>query len=606
MMVFAVLAACQRHGATSVDVRHGMSLQKQVPEVNRRSEGSSPALSSIDSLMWQRPDSALMCLLPYFDTCCTANDWHYANLLLAELLYKNDNPQLNRTELLQAVDYYDSLCCCRDAARNVSTDPTLIFLDARAHYINGVGYYEHDSVVEACQEYLKALEVMERFDEKELVSKKAKFMTYCYNRLGDMFSEQFMMEPAIECYNNAYGFSLIAPISSYSLSNALYRIGLQYNKLNKTDSAYYYYECALSSIPDSNNLTYRNIQSSRALLSYQMARRVEPSLKRLLEMLQLADDNEELLTRCLTIGGLYYEEKKYDSALWYLDRVFQNTSDVLSKIQAANYLCIISDSLGMDKKTNEYARFSAAVEKTSGQNKAEASLLSAKYKGYKDKKLERHNAEEKKQIRKVTRLRTIGTVATLSFLTMLLVIVVIRKRNRKRLLEKESVERLLQDANARLLAENKHLMEQETKARDFEPRKASASAYEALMRESICFDLLHRFGNTEIISTNKPSYYEKYAISARDKRNLAAVVEKHCPDFGPLLKALFPDFTRNDFELCRFLLIGLSELQVAVLLQKDYSTIWKRTRHIKDVLQTAEPEHRLRHVLFDIDIVIEE
>ena len=47
------------------------------------------ALAEIDSLMWQQPDSALSCLLPYFDTCCrdgvhtvsTDYNRHYAHLL---------------------------------------------------------------------------------------------------------------------------------------------------------------------------------------------------------------------------------------------------------------------------------------------------------------------------------------------------------------------------------------------------------------------------------------------------------------------------------------------------------------------------------------------
>ena len=80
---------------------------------------SSPVLSAVDSLMWVQPDSALTCLLPYFDTCCrdakscvsTATEYnrHYAHLLLAELLYKNDYAQTNRAELQQAVVYFDSL-----------------------------------------------------------------------------------------------------------------------------------------------------------------------------------------------------------------------------------------------------------------------------------------------------------------------------------------------------------------------------------------------------------------------------------------------------------------------------------------------------------------
>ncbi|MBR3491681.1 MAG: hypothetical protein IKH44_05230 [Bacteroidales bacterium] len=108
-------------------------------------------MTSIDSLMWQQPDSALMCLLPCFDTCCrdgvhtvsTAYNCHYAHLLLAELLYKNDNPQINRPELQQAVSYFDSLVRQApplqrgkgDSKHKPISNNDLFFLSARAHYI---------------------------------------------------------------------------------------------------------------------------------------------------------------------------------------------------------------------------------------------------------------------------------------------------------------------------------------------------------------------------------------------------------------------------------------------------------------------------------------
>ena len=103
---------------------------------------ADPALASVDSLMWQQPDSALTRLIPWFDTePAMEYDRHYAHLLLAELLYKNDYEQTNRSALLHAVYYFDSLADGRDASA------TMVFLDARAHYMNGVGYYERDSVV---------------------------------------------------------------------------------------------------------------------------------------------------------------------------------------------------------------------------------------------------------------------------------------------------------------------------------------------------------------------------------------------------------------------------------------------------------------------------
>ena len=146
-------------------------------------------------------------------------DGHYFQLLVAELLYKNDYQQSNRRDLRQAVAYFDSL---------VRKTPDLVFLTARAHYINGVGYYERDSVVEACTEYLKALETMEeRFEEKELVGHKARFMSYTYNRLGDLFSKQFMMEPSIACCKKSLAYCKIEPTSAYAVSNILFRIGKQ-------------------------------------------------------------------------------------------------------------------------------------------------------------------------------------------------------------------------------------------------------------------------------------------------------------------------------------------------------------------------------------------
>jgi len=93
---------------------------------------TNSALQAVDSLMWTRPDSALARIMPWLDTCLrdvacnvsknngdsgadvaryvsTTFNRHYAQLLLAELLYKNDYPQTNREELLKAVDYFDSL-----------------------------------------------------------------------------------------------------------------------------------------------------------------------------------------------------------------------------------------------------------------------------------------------------------------------------------------------------------------------------------------------------------------------------------------------------------------------------------------------------------------
>ena len=129
-------------------------------------------LVGIDSLMWVEADSALKVMMEFAASpkadSLSEFEGHYCQVLIAELLYKNNYAQSNRTEVLKAVDYFDSI----DNA----------FLAARAHYIKGVGYYERDSLIEACTEYLNTLRIMENhFAENELVGKKARFMALTYS-----------------------------------------------------------------------------------------------------------------------------------------------------------------------------------------------------------------------------------------------------------------------------------------------------------------------------------------------------------------------------------------------------------------------------------------
>ncbi len=604
-------AACAR----PVETRHGTSLPTDV----------SPELSAIDSLMWQRPDSALTCLLPYFDTCCrdgvhtvsTTHDCHYANLLLAELLYKNDNPQLNRAELLQAVDYYDSLYACTDVARNVSTNA---FLDARAHYINGVGYYERDSVVEACQEYLKALEVMEeRFDEKELAGNKARFMTYTYNRLGYMFERQYVMEPAIDCYKHSYYYSIISPISKYSVSIALYHIGKQCDMNGDKDSANYYYSQALDNMPDSKNPYFRDIASTQALLSYQLNHQAEASLNRLKQMAVMAEDDDEKLTRYLLIGGIYYEEKFYDSACHYLEPVWNNEKNRSLKIQVANYLRIIYDSLGNKEKSNNCMNYLALHNETGAENNVLVSQLSDLYKLHVSWKQEK----KVRIIQEMTIKNTISIVIPMAVVLVLAIIVIAKLRNKqllknqreeanRKLNEKEQqhqqemeerkrqhsefleterqIHRMEQAAlSGRLKRSNEEVRMLKGRIKRQEELESSSKQAESFTDEPICRLILERVKNGQFLSQTDCNIYKDYALSKEQIVSLREVADLHFGFFALRLAKAYPKLTQSDLDYCCLYLLGLSDADVSALMQKAYPTISQRSRKIKAILGNDSP-----------------
>ena len=666
LSVLLVMAACTRPDNDPVETRRATSRIEQVPEpvvpeAHRRVEGPSPELSAIDSLMWHQPDSALACLIPYFDTCrdvaCNvypenhngnsedvaryvstnvAFNRHYAHLLLSELLYKNDYPQTNRPALLQAVRYFDSLTFTLNDSPSprrliAGTDPlsltrndNIVFLTARAHYINGVGYYENDSLVPACAEYLKALELMESyFNEKDLVGKKAKFMTYIYNRLGDMFSELYMTEPAIDCYRHSYDYSVISPISSYSVSNALYRIGKQYNKKGDKDSADYYYTQASMNMPDSTNLYYRDMVSTKALLSYQMTHQAEISLDQLKQMATLAEDDDERLTRYLLIGDIYFEERQFDSARLFLEPVFLNKDDAVSQIQAAEYLRILYDSLEEKEKSDYYVHFLAANKPMEYESDAKISNLSELYKSYLEKKLKQRSEKEKQEERRQATKKTIVVIIPILILIVFILILLIRNKHRKNILAKEEFHQQqleAKEANARIKMEERdkqhmeaieaerqaHRMEQTAisgrlKQKNEEVRElreqikrqeeleATPKQAKSFVDEPICQLILGRVKEGKFKSKVDYLDYKDSALSKQQLFELRVAADQHFDLFTIRLKNSYPQLTNGDLDYCCLYLLGLTNADLAALMQRAYNTVVERDGKLKKVFGNDNP-----------------
>lgn len=378
-------------------------------------ERSCRELEDIDSLMWQQPDSALKVMLEFAESGRADSldefDDRYCQLLISELLYKNNYAQTNREDLLKAVDYFDSI----DDG----------FLAARAHYMNGVGYVEKDSVVEACTEYLKTLKIMETHLRPNHFHR---FMTLTYSRIGELFASQFMQEPAIACFKKSLAFDNIEPCSPNNRSCLLLFIGKQYYKLSQSDSAEYYFDEALRQLHDTNNAVFRDLVSYKALLDYDIHHHVEAPINDLKRMIAQATDENELLARYTTLGVIYSLEGQYDSALLYLTPVYENNNDVVRQRAVSPYLRTIYQNLGDSLKADQYAVFIADNELSEGENKARVSILNELYQQHLQWEQDRAKEEEHRQS---VRRNSLILSAILVLLLLSGVIIVISRRKAK-------------------------------------------------------------------------------------------------------------------------------------------------------------------------------
>ena len=562
----------------------------------------------IDSLMWQQPDSALARLMPIFDTCMTTEyNRRYANLLLAELLYKNDYAQTNRIELQQAVSYFDSLVRkappfkggggilppLKGGARRAGDSKThpnrsdnLPFLTARAHYINGVGYYEQDSVVEACKEYLKAIEVMEEhFEEKTLTEKKANFMALAYTHLTSLFSDQYLHEQAIYFGKKAWRYYNKYDAQVWHLAWLFDEIGSNYNVIGNLDSAMAYFNKGIEMLHDTNNLAYRDLAVHKAFLSYVINKNSNTVLNKLRCQIVMSESKREYLSRCLTIGEILFHEQQFDSAFVYLSEVFQCSKSINSKKQAAEWLVEICKAQDNEDEIIKYTNFLAPFA-TQDENKSFVkSQLAELYNGSKQYELEH-------QHRQTVKRQTIWVIVFASgLLTVVLALFVLYKKYKRKkqnleiqIKEEEYAHKIEQKAlSGRLKRSNATIKEYGRMIRPTTPQqKSTAEKYED---EPICLHILSLCNDPKnpIKSTVPISAYTNIALDDAQKAQLKNAAMMH---YGPMfekLKLQQPKLKEKDFQYFYLCLLGLDNIQIAVMLQNSISTIWEREKRLKKI-----------------------
>ena len=571
----------------------------------------APELAAVDSLMWRQPDSALVLLLPCFDTCCgdakfcvataTKHNRHYAHLLLAELLYKNDYGQSNRKDVLEAVPYFDSLTLVlgerpHASWRHCGLDPQspkpnddIAFLDARAHYINGVGYYERDSVVEACKEYLKALEVMEgRFEEKDLAEEKAQFVAYTYTRLTDLFSNLYLHEQAICFAQRSLAYYQMQNLASWYRVYMLNEIGSQYDMLKQSDSATVYYQKAMATIDDTTILLYRDIAAHLICMEYKKGLcQADVAIKRIHNLLQNSGSDRERQVRYMNIGETFYHEQNYDSAWVYIDMVFQMTSVVGLKRQAAEWLIEICKIQGRDNDILEYADFLVPYANQEENQSSTKTELTELYKAFGQVQQERKHRDEMRRHHNYSMAIVVGLLLAMLFVYTLYQ----NNKRRKRHLEKQiNEEKHIHDIEKKALSNrlkksNETLRElkdqiDQQKRNSYIKTKTQAANF---MDEPICRLIMERVQEGQFKSQINCTIYKKYALSKEQLFALQNAANRHFYHFTERLVQTYPDITKSDIDYCCLHLLGLNDADMSALMQRAYNTVNERNSKLRKI-----------------------
>ena len=503
-------------------------------------------LQNIDTLLQSDATTALQELLS-FDTLNAIFNENYHQLLLSEALYKTDNPQYYRIELQAAMHYFDSL------AAQYPADDDLAILAARSHYMNGIGFYESDSIVEACKEYLHTLEIMENhFDVDILMGYKAKFMGLTYTRLGEVFLNNGIAQPAIEFYQKA--LNCFEKLQNFSLANTYRGIGNSYRLDNNNDSALYYCRKALS-IAHNNDFVYSSLLSEFAPVYYEFSY-TDSAFVMLETALSIPMDAEQRLAQYYTYGLLLTKEHQYDSAIVYLEKSVKRNS-YTTQTASAELLMNCYEALG---DTISYKHYKEIYGGNFTQYRNSAIIKSELTKIYQNYKQE----QEQKENLIISKKRNRRTILVCIIVLAVTICVFVNKRKDYKT----------------IVTSSKKIVEKE-KALEEMKRKIESNPF---MNESICKHILSIFNEHHFKSKVDFRNYREFALSKEQMLALRDAVDRHYDGFTQRLQKDYPELSYDDINYCCLYLLGVKDADISALMQKDYSTICRRRRKISSLI----------------------
>lgn len=532
----------------------------------------APRVVAIDSLLQQQPDSALA-YLEWFDSIdyggIGAPYNHYLDLMLSEAAFKVRKEVVLADEIGAAVACFDSLAEAYPQADN------LAFLSARAHYMNavcinnGIIFTDDSLTMLACQEYYKALEIMEKhFDEEQMVGHKASFTALIFARLANVYSDKFLIEPTIYFYKNVLNYKQKAFNPPSSLANTLFFLGYEYEKSEQFDSALYYYDQSLACMNDTTGVLYRNVINRKALSSYHVAHDGQASVDAL-KRIAWAGNEFEMYDRFLGIGYVYKLDNQFDSSIVYLNRVFNEAPSLFLQTQSADYLREIYEDRDESEMAGEYARFVTQNTPPEFGTKADEWRFTNLFQEYLQQKQEKTRLQEARHNQgRVMRI----ILPLLALLTVLAVwLLLYRRRHQRTEAEKQVLSGQLQEQGEALSAMKK--------------RVEAASFAE----EPICRLIMERVNEGQFKSKVDYLVYKDYALNKEQLLALREAADVHFGQFTSRLTKYFPSLTKGDIDYCCLYLLGVEEADVAALMQRAFNTVCERSRKLKGIFGSDEP-----------------
>lgn len=565
---------------------------KNDPPVEQLAD-SMPVFSEVYALKDYHPDSAKCIMDNIADTLDesmlrqrSAFLYNEYQVLKTEIRYKNFYSVKNDSATLDAFRFYDSVI---SKSRKAAHDETLQYQYARSLYYKAAIESHRGMSTESFDDFLQSLHAIDKLAGnlqpihfKDPKPEYEHLTALVYDRLAWFFYNYDEWNEALECLNHSNdhfekeGCDEGIASNFELMGDVMLAQGDRYSSLDyyrKSDSIY-------TTIGIDNSYLHYNMLLHDALELYN-ANKKEECNNLLIDALNTYDQSSRIAKQThFTLGYFNFENQKYDSALYHYERSYpllprQTLKSYCRAVMSAN-------ALGDTLKAGYYGQLLAELTTQRFYQKSDVAKMTTSYQKY----------NEEKDIIVGRRL----FLYVIAFIALLALIITsqslwIHRRRRRAKADQEQHERMKTSLEEKIAQTNAELNVKEEKISTLQTELDKAIAnpdfqnlpfndrLNALMQMPICKRAL----KVQEYNVKAGVSYPELVMSENQMGQLVNAIDAVFPKFSVKIIEQYPRLKRSDVIYCSFYILGLSEIQAAVLTGKTYQAVWKRSTKLHEV-----------------------
>ena len=118
--------------------------------------------------------------------------------------------------------------------------------------------------------------------------------------------------------------------------------------------------------------------------------------------------------------------------------------------------------------------------------------------------------------------------------------------------------------------------------------KTDAMQAVSFAEEPICRLILERVKEGQFLSQMDCKIYKDYALDKNQLTALRSAADRHYKQFTKRIYEAHPELTRGDLDYCCLYLLGLTDADVAALMQRAYNTVNERNSKLRRIFKSEK------------------